>query len=82
MLQMNLLFRRGGFIQRYREFYECFSYMIRITHPYRDVIPDDLLKKARRWSWKSPCHTSATEGLNLWDEYAKSLAKKDLIKVR
>lgn len=81
-LRRYLLSPRGNFKQVYLDFWECFDLLITLTSPHKEVIDPALGDLSKEWRLKTPSKENAIKGLDLFDDYAKSLAKHGLIKIK
>jgi len=81
-LRRYLIDPRGSFTSLYLEFWECFDLLITLTSPHKDIIDSNLGESSKQWRLKKPTMDNALEGLELFDDYAKSLVKHGLIKIK
>lgn len=81
-LRKYLIEPKGSFKQLYLDFWECFDLLITLTSPHKEVIDPKLSEQSKIWRLKKPSSQAALEGLELFDDYSKSLVKHGLIKIK
>lgn len=86
-LQKFIVLPRGTADPMFLGFYECFATLFTLTSPYPNIAPetDETVKQIRSWldpervKGKTGDPGYALDGIHLFEEWQKTLAKKDVI---